>query len=70
MDMDRRQFVVFMLAVLYGPLLADRVQESYRPERPDKPRPVRSLAFFASAGPALVEANLSPSPLRHENRAL
>ena len=45
MEMDRRQFVVFIFSVLYGPSLVSRMQESYKPENPpNKPQYPNLLA--------------------------
>ena len=58
MEMDRRQFAVFILSVLYGPLLVSRMQESYKLESPNKPQPV-GLQVSASAGIPTVDARLA-----------
>lgn len=60
MEMDRRQFAVFILSVLYGPLLVSRMQESYKPENPTKPQPVGLQVSFSSGIPTL-HADLKPS---------
>lgn len=59
MEMERREFVVFILAVLY-PLLADRMQGSYKPESPEKPQPASPKAS-ASVGILAAEVRLAAS---------